>query len=88
MPRDTPEWSGETPDGDPWPRRPESEQREERLPRPPADDPADELAEDPFAERLPLDDEAGDEEPGEEPGDPVAVAGPDEAAEAEEEAEE
>jgi 6,7-dimethyl-8-ribityllumazine synthase len=78
MPRDTPEWTGAAPEDDPWPRRPEREQREERAP-----EPAQELAEDPFAERLPDDEEQTDEEAPE----PELPPAPDEQLEAEEEPE-
>jgi 6,7-dimethyl-8-ribityllumazine synthase len=78
IPHDPPQWTGDAPEHDPWPRRPEAEQREERPGRP-----ADELAEDPFAERLP-DDDAGDEET----GDPIAADAVDDAADDDEQPEE
>jgi 6,7-dimethyl-8-ribityllumazine synthase len=79
MPRDTPEWTGEAPEEDPWPRRPEVERREDAPARA-----ADELAEDPFAERLPT----GEEEDDQDTDAPVAAVTEDEEeAEVEDEAE-
>lgn len=96
MPKDMPQWTGEAPDGDPWPRRPELDVRRE-----PVEDTAAELADDPFAAQLADEDDAdtGDqpavgevepaEEPDEETPEPILPPAPDEllAAEAEPEGE-
>ncbi len=81
LPDDLPRWTGDAPEEDPWPRRRDSELRaDESLRR----EPAEELADDPFAERLPAEDAQAeqpvqDEQDEQDTGEPIAAAEPEQA---------